>query len=154
MYFVEGISVVIPKQKWWSGTPLFSASRLLPHFYTPDILEMLVGSHVGVIACISAVLLFYWIFCRYPFLLKHDGNLWPKDGIQNKQLNRALPDMRHGNVSLIPLRGSENEMRMSVAAFSQDSVSVSIQLSHWALLLVGHPEQVILWNPQKTFHVT
>uniref|UniRef100_A0A8C6NV78 ArfGAP with RhoGAP domain, ankyrin repeat and PH domain 1 n=1 Tax=Nothobranchius furzeri TaxID=105023 RepID=A0A8C6NV78_NOTFU len=37
--------------------------------------------------------------------------------------SRVLPDTRHGNVSLIPLRGSENEMRNSVAAFSQDQYS-------------------------------
>ncbi|XP_056904539.1 arf-GAP with Rho-GAP domain, ANK repeat and PH domain-containing protein 1-like isoform X1 [Takifugu flavidus] len=56
--------------------------------------------------------------------IQHDGDLWPKDGIQNKQMNRALPDKRLGSVSLIPLRGSENEMRNSVAAFSQDPLSL------------------------------
>lgn len=70
-------------------------------------------------------------------------------------MNRALPDKRHGSVSLIPLRGSENEMRNSVAAFSQDSLTVSKQPIHWTLLLVGHPVQVVhtLLNPQKTFHM-
>lgn len=91
-------------------------------------LEMLLGHVVGVTTRVSAVLLN--LFCCSPFLPKHDGNLWPKDGIQNKQVNRVLPDKRHGSVSLIPLRGSENEMRNSVAAFSQDSLSVSKQNNH------------------------
>ncbi|XP_011616377.2 arf-GAP with Rho-GAP domain, ANK repeat and PH domain-containing protein 1 isoform X1 [Takifugu rubripes] len=56
--------------------------------------------------------------------IQHDGDLWPKDGIQNKQMSRALPDKRLGSVSLIPLRGSENQMRNSVAAFSQDPLSL------------------------------
>lgn len=58
-------------------------------------------------------------------------------------MNRTLTDLRHGNVSLIPLRGSENEMRNSVAAFNQDSLAVSKQPIHWALLLVGHPAQAV-----------
>ncbi|KAM4589452.1 arf-GAP with Rho-GAP domain, ANK repeat and PH domain-containing protein 1 isoform 1-T1 [Fundulus diaphanus] len=57
--------------------------------------------------------------------IQYDGNLWPQDGLQqNRVSRRALPDTRHGNVSLIPLRGSENEMRNSVAAFSQDALAV------------------------------
>lgn len=80
-----------------------------------------------------------WYFCVVEKIisfcslssLKHNGNIWPKDGIKQAQVNRVLPDMRHGNVSLIPLRGSENEMRNSVAAFSQDSLAVSEPPNHW-----------------------
>lgn len=61
-------------------------------------------------------------FCSSP---KNDGDVWPQDGLQPSRASRALPDTRHGNVSLIPLRGSENEMRNSVAAFSQDPLAVS-----------------------------
>uniref|UniRef100_A0A673BBI6 ArfGAP with RhoGAP domain, ankyrin repeat and PH domain 1 n=1 Tax=Sphaeramia orbicularis TaxID=375764 RepID=A0A673BBI6_9TELE len=54
-----------------------------------------------------------------------------QDGLQQTRVSRALPDTRHGNVSLIPLRGSENEMRNSVAAFSQDPLAVSQPTNHW-----------------------
>ncbi|XP_077467377.1 arfGAP with RhoGAP domain, ankyrin repeat and PH domain 1 isoform X1 [Stigmatopora argus] len=56
--------------------------------------------------------------------IQNDGDVWPQDGLQPSRMSRALPDTRHGNVSLIPLRGSENEMRNSVAAFSQDPPSL------------------------------
>uniref|UniRef100_A0A096LS99 ArfGAP with RhoGAP domain, ankyrin repeat and PH domain 1 n=1 Tax=Poecilia formosa TaxID=48698 RepID=A0A096LS99_POEFO len=56
--------------------------------------------------------------------IQNDGNIWPQDGVQQNRVSRALPDTRHGNVSLIPLRGSENEMRNSVAAFSQDALAL------------------------------
>ncbi|XP_049433460.1 arf-GAP with Rho-GAP domain, ANK repeat and PH domain-containing protein 1-like isoform X1 [Epinephelus fuscoguttatus] len=56
--------------------------------------------------------------------IQYDGNVWPQDGLQQTRVSRALPDTRHGNVSLIPLRGSENEMRNSVAAFSQDPLAL------------------------------
>ncbi|CAJ1065660.1 arf-GAP with Rho-GAP domain%2C ANK repeat and PH domain-containing protein 1-like isoform X2 [Xyrichtys novacula] len=57
--------------------------------------------------------------------IQHDGDVWPQDGLQQTRANRALvTDTRHGNVSLIPLRGSENEMRNSVAAFSQDPLAL------------------------------
>ncbi|KAM3615695.1 uncharacterized protein V6R79_006329 [Siganus canaliculatus] len=56
--------------------------------------------------------------------IQYDGNLWPQDGLQKTRVSRVLPDTRHGNVSLIPLRGSENEMRNSVAAFSQDVLAL------------------------------
>uniref|UniRef100_A0A8C6NUY5 ArfGAP with RhoGAP domain, ankyrin repeat and PH domain 1 n=1 Tax=Nothobranchius furzeri TaxID=105023 RepID=A0A8C6NUY5_NOTFU len=46
-----------------------------------------------------------------------------QDVCQQTRASRVLPDTRHGNVSLIPLRGSENEMRNSVAAFSQDQLA-------------------------------
>uniref|UniRef100_A0AAX7UCG5 ArfGAP with RhoGAP domain, ankyrin repeat and PH domain 1 n=1 Tax=Astatotilapia calliptera TaxID=8154 RepID=A0AAX7UCG5_ASTCA len=63
--------------------------------------------------------------------IQYDGNVWPQDGLQHKRVSRELPDTRHGNVSLIPLRGSENEMRNSVAAFSQDQLAVSQSTNHW-----------------------
>ncbi|CAN9511322.1 unnamed protein product [Ophioblennius macclurei] len=56
--------------------------------------------------------------------IQYDGDVWPHDGLQQSRVSRALPDTRHGNVSLIPLRGSENEMRNSVAAFSQDPLAL------------------------------
>ncbi|CAL8351371.1 unnamed protein product [Lota lota] len=57
--------------------------------------------------------------------IQFDGDVWPEDGVQHRRSTRALPsDVRHGNVSLIPLRGSENEMRNSVAAFSQDPLAL------------------------------
>ncbi|XP_074535339.1 arf-GAP with Rho-GAP domain, ANK repeat and PH domain-containing protein 1 isoform X2 [Halichoeres trimaculatus] len=57
--------------------------------------------------------------------IQHDGDVWPQDGLKQVQANRELTtDTRHGNVSLIPLRGSENEMRNSVAAFSQDPLAL------------------------------
>uniref|UniRef100_A0A8C7YTJ4 ArfGAP with RhoGAP domain, ankyrin repeat and PH domain 1 n=1 Tax=Oryzias sinensis TaxID=183150 RepID=A0A8C7YTJ4_9TELE len=61
---------------------------------------------------------------------QYDGNVWPQDGLQQTRVSRVLPDARHGNVSLIPLRGSENEMRNSVASFSQDALSVSQSANH------------------------
>ncbi|XP_045929275.1 arf-GAP with Rho-GAP domain, ANK repeat and PH domain-containing protein 1-like isoform X1 [Micropterus dolomieu] len=56
--------------------------------------------------------------------IQSDGNVWPEDGLQQTRVSRVIPDTRHGNVSLIPLRGSENEMRNSVAAFSQDPLAL------------------------------
>ncbi|XP_061775109.1 arf-GAP with Rho-GAP domain, ANK repeat and PH domain-containing protein 1-like isoform X1 [Nerophis ophidion] len=56
--------------------------------------------------------------------IQNDGDVWPQDGLQPSRVSRVLPDTRHGNVSLIPLRGSENEMRNSVAAFSQDPLAL------------------------------
>uniref|UniRef100_A0A3B1KJ68 ArfGAP with RhoGAP domain, ankyrin repeat and PH domain 1 n=1 Tax=Astyanax mexicanus TaxID=7994 RepID=A0A3B1KJ68_ASTMX len=46
----------------------------------------------------------------------------------------APPDARLGNVSLIPLRGSENEMRNSVAAFTADPLAVSFSNQSTRLL--------------------
>ncbi|KAM9853502.1 arf-GAP with Rho-GAP domain, ANK repeat and PH domain-containing protein 1 [Aulostomus maculatus] len=56
--------------------------------------------------------------------IQNDGDVWPQDGLQQTRVSRVVPDTRHGNVSLIPLRGSENEMRNSVAAFSQDPLAL------------------------------
>lgn len=38
---------------------------------------------------------------------------------------RPQQDARLGNISLIPLRGNESEMRNSVAAFATDPLTVS-----------------------------
>ena len=67
--------------------------------------------------------------------LQFDGDVWPEHGVQHRRSTRpAPPDIRHGNVSLIPLRGSENEMRNSVAAFSQDQLAVSVSTNHQGLI--------------------
>lgn len=58
-------------------------------------------------------------------MFQYDGDLWPQDGLPQTRVGRTLPDMRQRKVVLIPLRGSENEMRNSVAAFSQDPLAVS-----------------------------
>lgn len=47
-------------------------------------------------------------------------------------MSRVVPEVRLGSVSLIPLRGNENEMRRSVAAFAADPLSVSGSPSLWA----------------------
>lgn len=52
-------------------------------------------------------------------------------------MSRVAPEVRLGSVSLIPLRGSENEMRRSVAAFAADPLSVSGSPSLWAGLGSG-----------------
>ena len=54
--------------------------------------------------------------------VQHDGLVWPSEP---SRVSRAAPEVRMGSISLIPLRGSENEMRRSVAAFSADPLSVS-----------------------------
>lgn len=86
---------------------------------------------------LSLSLLFPLCCCS---LVKYDGDVWPEDGLQNKRVSRELPDTRHGSVSLIPLRGSENEMRNSVAAFSQDPLAVSQSTNHWEANQAAHCE--------------
>uniref|UniRef100_A0A8C8ZLQ2 ArfGAP with RhoGAP domain, ankyrin repeat and PH domain 1 n=1 Tax=Prolemur simus TaxID=1328070 RepID=A0A8C8ZLQ2_PROSS len=58
-------------------------------------------------------------FATFLFV-QHDGLVWPSEP---SRVSRALPEVRLGSVSLIPLRGSENEMRRSVAAFTTDPLS-------------------------------
>ncbi|KAM8853282.1 arf-GAP with Rho-GAP domain, ANK repeat and PH domain-containing protein 1 isoform 1-T1 [Synchiropus picturatus] len=58
------------------------------------------------------------------FSIQNGGDIWPEDGVQRTRVSRVHPDTRHGNISLIPLRGSENEMRNSVAAFCQDPLAL------------------------------
>ncbi|XP_074160101.1 arf-GAP with Rho-GAP domain, ANK repeat and PH domain-containing protein 1 isoform X3 [Sminthopsis crassicaudata] len=54
------------------------------------------------------------------FLLQHGETVWPSEP---SKVVRPAPESRLGSVSLIPLRGSENEMRRSVAAFTSDPLS-------------------------------
>lgn len=54
------------------------------------------------------------------FLVQHGGTVWPSEP---SRVVRPVPESRLGSVSLIPLRGSENEMRRSVAAFTSDPLS-------------------------------
>uniref|UniRef100_A0AAR2LXD5 ArfGAP with RhoGAP domain, ankyrin repeat and PH domain 1 n=1 Tax=Pygocentrus nattereri TaxID=42514 RepID=A0AAR2LXD5_PYGNA len=59
--------------------------------------------------------------------IQHAGLLWPAEWVKSRAASRSAPlDTRLGNVSLIPLRGTENEMRNSVAAFTADPLSVSL----------------------------
>uniref|UniRef100_A0A8D0QP36 ArfGAP with RhoGAP domain, ankyrin repeat and PH domain 1 n=1 Tax=Sus scrofa TaxID=9823 RepID=A0A8D0QP36_PIG len=59
-------------------------------------------------------------FATFLFM-QHDGLVWPSEP---SRVSRAVPEVRLGSVSLIPLRGSENEMRRSVAAFAADPLSL------------------------------
>ncbi|XP_006885615.1 PREDICTED: arf-GAP with Rho-GAP domain, ANK repeat and PH domain-containing protein 1 isoform X2 [Elephantulus edwardii] len=59
-------------------------------------------------------------FATFLFV-QHDGLVWPSEP---SRVSRAVPEVRLGSVSLIPLRGSENEMRRSVAAFASDPLSL------------------------------
>ncbi|XP_040345033.1 arf-GAP with Rho-GAP domain, ANK repeat and PH domain-containing protein 1 [Herpailurus yagouaroundi] len=59
-------------------------------------------------------------FATFLFV-QHDGLVWPSEP---SRVSRAVPEVRLGSVSLIPLRGSENEMRRSVAAFAADPLSL------------------------------
>lgn len=57
--------------------------------------------------------------------IQHAGVLWPTEWVKSRAASRTVPpDARLGNVSLIPLRGSENEMRNSVAAFTADPLAL------------------------------
>uniref|UniRef100_A0A8D2IBA1 ArfGAP with RhoGAP domain, ankyrin repeat and PH domain 1 n=1 Tax=Urocitellus parryii TaxID=9999 RepID=A0A8D2IBA1_UROPR len=55
------------------------------------------------------------------FFVQHDGLVWPSEP---SRVSRSAPEVRLGSISLIPLRGSENEMRRSVAAFAADPLSL------------------------------
>lgn len=66
--------------------------------------------------------------CPSSPLPQHDGLVWP---LEPSRVSRAVPEVRLGSVSLIPLRGTENEMRRSVAAFAADPLSVSGSPSLW-----------------------
>uniref|UniRef100_A0A673UZ26 ArfGAP with RhoGAP domain, ankyrin repeat and PH domain 1 n=1 Tax=Suricata suricatta TaxID=37032 RepID=A0A673UZ26_SURSU len=59
-------------------------------------------------------------FATFLFV-QHGGLVWPSEP---SRVSRAVPEVRLGSVSLIPLRGSENEMRRSVAAFTADPLSL------------------------------
>nr|XP_023394812.1 arf-GAP with Rho-GAP domain, ANK repeat and PH domain-containing protein 1 [Loxodonta africana] len=59
-------------------------------------------------------------FATFLFV-QHDGLVWPSEP---SRVSRVAPEVRLGSVSLIPLRGNENEMRRSVAAFAADPLSL------------------------------
>ncbi|XP_044274479.1 arf-GAP with Rho-GAP domain, ANK repeat and PH domain-containing protein 1 isoform X2 [Varanus komodoensis] len=61
-------------------------------------------------------------FATFLFV-QHDGNIWPSES-SKVRASRTQQDSRLGNLSLIPLRGTENEMRNSVAAFAADPVAL------------------------------
>ncbi|RXN16924.1 arf-GAP with Rho-GAP ANK repeat and PH domain-containing 1 isoform X1 [Labeo rohita] len=57
--------------------------------------------------------------------IQNGGRVWPAEWLKSRAVSRSAPlDARFGNVSLIPLRGSENEMRNSVAAFTADPLAL------------------------------
>ncbi|XP_039525979.1 arf-GAP with Rho-GAP domain, ANK repeat and PH domain-containing protein 1 isoform X2 [Pimephales promelas] len=57
--------------------------------------------------------------------VQNGGRVWPAEWLKSRSTSRSAPlDARFGNVSLIPLRGSENEMRNSVAAFTADPLAL------------------------------
>ncbi|XP_029457909.1 arf-GAP with Rho-GAP domain, ANK repeat and PH domain-containing protein 1 isoform X3 [Rhinatrema bivittatum] len=55
--------------------------------------------------------------------VQNGGNVWPSEASKTRA-PRTHQDSRLGNLSLIPLRGSENEMRNSVAAFAADPLAL------------------------------
>ncbi|XP_058679703.1 arf-GAP with Rho-GAP domain, ANK repeat and PH domain-containing protein 1 isoform X2 [Ammospiza caudacuta] len=56
--------------------------------------------------------------------VQNGGALWPSER-PRARVARPQQDARLGNISLIPLRGNESEMRNSVAAFATDPLTVS-----------------------------
>uniref|UniRef100_A0A8D0GM19 ArfGAP with RhoGAP domain, ankyrin repeat and PH domain 1 n=1 Tax=Sphenodon punctatus TaxID=8508 RepID=A0A8D0GM19_SPHPU len=55
--------------------------------------------------------------------VQNGGNIWPSESVKVRA-SRSHQDSRLGNISLIPLRGNENEMRNSVAAFAGDPLTL------------------------------
>ncbi|XP_067322524.1 arf-GAP with Rho-GAP domain, ANK repeat and PH domain-containing protein 1 isoform X2 [Anolis sagrei] len=55
--------------------------------------------------------------------VQHGGNIWPSESSKIRA-SRIQQDSRLGNISLIPLRGNESEMRNSVAAFTTDPLTL------------------------------
>eukprot|EP00075_Anas_platyrhynchos_P032602 XP_027321855.1 arf-GAP with Rho-GAP domain, ANK repeat and PH domain-containing protein 1-like [Anas platyrhynchos] len=55
--------------------------------------------------------------------VQHGGALWPSETCKVRA-SRRQQDARLGNISLIPLRGNESEMRSSVAAFATDPLTL------------------------------
>ncbi|XP_025897354.1 arf-GAP with Rho-GAP domain, ANK repeat and PH domain-containing protein 1 [Nothoprocta perdicaria] len=54
---------------------------------------------------------------------QHGGAVWPSESSRTRAA-RPPQDSRLGNISLIPLRGNESEMRNSVAAFATDPLTL------------------------------
>lgn len=69
---------------------------------------------------------------------QHGGALWPSETCKVRA-SRRQQDARLGNISLIPLRGNESEMRSSVAAFATDPLTVSLHHTGGALMERHHP---------------
>uniref|UniRef100_A0A803SM83 ArfGAP with RhoGAP domain, ankyrin repeat and PH domain 1 n=1 Tax=Anolis carolinensis TaxID=28377 RepID=A0A803SM83_ANOCA len=78
--------------------------------------------------------------------VQHGGNIWPSESSKIRA-SRIQQDSRLGNISLIPLRGNESEMRNSVAAFTTDPLTVRLGLrllhlvsnsSNQTKLFIGH----------------
>uniref|UniRef100_A0A2K6DEN2 ArfGAP with RhoGAP domain, ankyrin repeat and PH domain 1 n=1 Tax=Macaca nemestrina TaxID=9545 RepID=A0A2K6DEN2_MACNE len=69
-------------------------------------------------------------FATFLFV-QHDGLVWPSEP---SRVSRAVPEVRLGSVSLIPLRGSENEMRRSVAAFTPPATPSKLRNSRKRVL--------------------
>lgn len=63
-------------------------------------------------------------FTPCPLCPQNGGALWPSE-TSKVRASRSQQDSRLGNISLIPLRGNESEMRNSVAAFATDPLTVS-----------------------------
>ncbi|KAM4702268.1 arf-GAP with Rho-GAP domain, ANK repeat and PH domain-containing protein 1 isoform 2-T4 [Discoglossus pictus] len=57
------------------------------------------------------------------FVYVQCGSLWPEES-SKVRAPQTVPDSRFGNRSLIPIRGSENDIRRSVAAFSADPLTL------------------------------
>ncbi|XP_053564754.1 arf-GAP with Rho-GAP domain, ANK repeat and PH domain-containing protein 1 isoform X2 [Bombina bombina] len=57
------------------------------------------------------------------FISVQHGSLWPEE-TSIMRAPRSVPDSRMGNLSLIPIRGSEHDMRRSVAAFTTDPLTL------------------------------
>ncbi|XP_056185472.1 arf-GAP with Rho-GAP domain, ANK repeat and PH domain-containing protein 1 isoform X4 [Falco biarmicus] len=55
--------------------------------------------------------------------VQNGGALWPSE-TSKVRASRSQQDSRLGNISLIPLRGNESEMRSSVAAFATDPLTL------------------------------
>ncbi|XP_074392219.1 arf-GAP with Rho-GAP domain, ANK repeat and PH domain-containing protein 1 isoform X1 [Zonotrichia albicollis] len=55
--------------------------------------------------------------------VQNGGALWPSER-RRARVARPQQDARLGNISLIPLRGNESEMRNSVAAFATDPLTL------------------------------
>ncbi|XP_054829322.1 arf-GAP with Rho-GAP domain, ANK repeat and PH domain-containing protein 1 isoform X2 [Eublepharis macularius] len=62
-------------------------------------------------------------FATFLSVQHGSNNLWPSES-SKVRASRIQQDSRLGNISLIPLRGNENEMRNSVAAFTTDPLTL------------------------------
>lgn len=123
--FFAALFAVTRSQKCESGTQIFSASRC-------GLCSLIIFNFaIFLYRCFLFLFFFFLLTVRPLSPTKYNGDVWPQDGLQQTRVSRVLPNTHHGNVSLIPLRGSENEMRNSVAAFSQDPLSVSEPTNQW-----------------------